>query len=100
MCELDNLARALLHARGPMLTADLLDAPVTAPPDAAPPDAFRDPSGRFTPLMNWRRCRSPTPCMKRAATRVVAPVPSSASRPALERKLDRYGLRPRARTED
>ncbi|MCB2077993.1 MAG: sigma-54-dependent Fis family transcriptional regulator, partial [Novosphingobium sp.] len=49
--ELDNvLARALLHARGPMLTADLLDAPVTAPPDAAPPDAFRDPSGRLYSL--------------------------------------------------
>jgi DNA-binding NtrC family response regulator len=50
--ELDNaLARALLHVRGPMLTADVLDSPVAALlSSATPANAFRDASGRLYSL--------------------------------------------------
>ena len=99
--ELDNvLARALLHARGPMLTADLLDAPVTAPPDAAPPDAFRDPSGRLYSLDELEAMQVANALHETSGHKGRACAILGISRPALERKLDRYGLRPRARTED
>ncbi|HPE70695.1 MAG TPA: sigma-54 dependent transcriptional regulator [Candidatus Competibacter sp.] len=100
--ELDNvLARALLHARGPVLTVDLLDARIAAPPDtAAPPNAFRDPSGRLYALDELEAIQVANALHETNGHKGRACAILGISRPALERKLDRYGLRPRAHTED
>ena len=100
--ELDNvLARALLHARGPVLTADLLDAPVTAPPTSATSaDAFRDPSGRLYSLDELEAMQVANVLQETGGHKGRACAILGISRPALERKLDRYNLRSCAHTED
>ena len=100
--ELDNvLARALVHVRGPRLTADMLDGPIAAPPDdATATDAFRDASGRLYSLDELEAIQIANALRETGGHKGRACAILGISRPALERKLDRYGLRPRARAED
>lgn len=100
--ELDNvLARALVHVRGPQLTADVLDGPAAAPPaGATPADAFRDAGGRLYSLDELEAIQIASALRETGGHKGRACAILGISRPALERKLDRYGLRPRARTED
>ena len=100
--ELDNvLARALVHVRGPRLTADMLDGPITAPPDGATAtDAFRDANGRLYSLDELEAIQIANALRETGGHKGRACAILGISRPALERKLDRYGLRPRARAED
>ena len=100
--ELDNvLARALLHVRGPVLTADLLDGPVAVPlSGTVPANAFRDPNGRLYSLDELEAMQVANALYETNGHKGRACAILGISRPALERKLDRYGLRPRARTED
>lgn len=100
--ELDNvLARALVHVRGPRLTADMLDGPIAAPPDGATAtDAFRDAGGRLYSLDELEAIQIANALRETGGHKGRACAILGISRPALERKLDRYGLRPRARAED
>ena len=100
--ELDNvLARALLHARGPVLTADLLDGPAGVPPaDATPADAFRDPGGRLYSLDELEAMQVANALRETNGHKGRACAILGISRPALERKLSRYGLRPHTHPED
>ena len=100
--ELDNaLARALLHVHGPVLTADLLDGPAAAPPDGTTlADAFRDSSGRLYSLDELEAIQVANALQETGGHKGRACAILGISRPALERKLDRYGLRLRACTED
>lgn len=100
--ELDNvLARALLRIHGPVLTADLLDGPVTAPLDSATlADAFRHSSGRLYSLDELEAIQVANALHETGGHKGRACAILGISRPALERKLDRYGLRRHAGTED
>ena len=100
--ELDNvLARALVHVRGPRLTADMLDGPIAAPPDSATAtDAFRDANGRLYSLDELEAIQIANALRETGGHKGRVCAILGISRPALERKLDRYGLRPRARAED
>jgi DNA-binding NtrC family response regulator len=100
--ELDNvLARALLHVHGPVLTADLLDDPVAASPKGAnSTGAFRDSSGRLYALDELEAIQVANALQETGGHKGRACAILGISRPALERKLDRYGLRLRAGTED
>ncbi len=99
--ELDNvLARTLLHAHGPRLTADLFDGPVAVPPaGTAPADAFRDPGGRLYSLDELEAIQVANALHETSGHKGRACAILGISRPALERKLDRYDLRPRAHSE-
>jgi len=100
--ELDNvLARALVHVRGPRLTADMLDGPIAAPPGGATAtDAFRDANGRLYSLDELEAIQIANALRETGGHKGRVCAILGISRPALERKLDRYGLRPRARAED
>ena len=100
--ELDNvLARALVHVRGPRLTADMLDGPIAAPPDGATAtDAFRDANGRLYSLDELEAMQIANALRETGGHKGRACAILGISRPALERKLNRYGLRLRAGTED
>ncbi|MDS4030685.1 MAG: helix-turn-helix domain-containing protein, partial [Candidatus Contendobacter sp.] len=100
--ELDNvLARALVHVRGPLLTADVLDDPVAAPPDdASAADAFRDTSGRLYSLDELEAIQIANALRETGGHKGRTCAILGISRPALERKIERYGLRPPARAED
>ena len=100
--ELDNaLARALVDVRGPRLTADMLDGPIAAPPDGVPAtDAFRHSSGRLYSLDELEAIQVANALQETGGHKGRACAILGISRPALERKLDRYSLRPRARAED
>ena len=100
--ELDNaLTRALVHVRGPRLTADMLDGLIAAPPDGATAtDAFRDAGGRLYSLDELEAIQIANALRETGGHKGRACAILGISRPALERKLDRYGLRPRTRAED
>ncbi|KAB2924724.1 MAG: sigma-54-dependent Fis family transcriptional regulator, partial [Candidatus Contendobacter sp.] len=97
--ELDNvLARALVHVRGPRLTADMLDGPIAAPPGGATAtDAFRDANGRLYSLDELEAIQIANALRETGGHKGRVCAILGISRPALERKLDRYGLRPPAR---
>ena len=71
-----------------------------APPDAAPPDAFRDPSGRLYSLDELEAMQVANVLQETGGHKGRACAILGISRPALERKLDRYNLRSCAHTED
>jgi len=100
--ELDNaLARALVHARGPVLTADVLDGPIAEfPVGATAADPFRDAGGRLYSLDELEAIQIINALRETGGHKGRACAILGISRPALERKLDRYGLRPRAGAED
>ncbi len=84
-----------------MLTADLLDGPVTASLDGATPaDAFRHSSGQLYSLDELEAIQVANALHETGGHKGRTCAILGISRPALERKLDRYGLRDRADTED
>ena len=94
--ELENvLTQALLRARHPLLTPDLLSlggVVQAAVPAVTTSDPFRDPAGRLLSLdeleaLQIQRVLNETGGHKGQTCEILG-----ISRPALERKIDRYGL--------
>ena len=94
--ELENvLTQALLRARHPLLTPDLLSlggVVQAAVPAVTTSDPFRDPAGRLLSLdeleaLQIQRVLNETGGHKGQTCEILG-----ISRPALERKIDRYDL--------